>query len=218
MNPKRSFYLMCVIVVILLLGIIGGAYGAQVLLKKESDKLVGLKAKVNALSRQETSLKQAKKDIVANTELYNIAKVVVPENKNQAQAVRQVVNLANDNKIVLDSITFPASNLGNGVAGAKPAAGAAGTTNGGAASATGGTNPSLSQLVPVLTIPGVYDLQLTVTSSTSSLASYSQLINFLSALEHNRQTALVSSMSIQPDVINHNLFSFSLVLDIYVKP
>lgn len=216
MNAKRSFFLMCGIVVLLLLGTIGGAYGAQVLLKKESDKLVGLKVKVSALSQQETALKQAKKDIAASTELYNIAKVVVPENKNQAQAVRQIVKLAGDNKIVLDSINFPASTLGSAST-AKPSTGTAATGAVGAP-ATSGANPSLSQLTPVLTIPGVYDLQLTVTSSTSSLASYTQLINFLSALEHNRQTALVSSISIQPDSTNHSLFSFSLVLDIYIKP
>ncbi|MDB5168925.1 MAG: hypothetical protein JWO41_281 [Candidatus Saccharibacteria bacterium] len=216
MSAKRSFYVMCALVILLMTGIVGGTYVGQVLLKKESDKLVGLKAKVDALGRQETALKQAKKDITASTDLYNIAKVVVPENKNQAQAVRQIVKIAGDNQILLDSINFPASTLGNGAAPVKGATAATGSVAG--ASATSGTNPQLSQLTPVLTIPGVYDLQLTITSSTSTLASYSQLINFLSSLEHNRQTALVSSISIQPDNTFHNKFSFSLVLDIYIKP
>jgi hypothetical protein len=213
MNAKRSYYVMCGIVVLLLIGVLGGAYESQVLLKKESDKLVGLKAKVDALGRQEVALKQAKKDIAASTDLYNIAKVVVPENKNQAQAVRQIVKLAGDNKIALNSITFPASTLGTGAV-AKPGAAAPS----GGASATGGASAQLSQLTPVQKIPGVYDLQLTVTSASGAAATYSQLISFLSALEHNRQTALVSSINIQPDATNHNYFSFSLVLDIYIKP
>jgi hypothetical protein len=212
MTAKRVYYLMIAIVVLLVGGIIGGAYGIQVLLKGESAELASLKAKVGALNQETISLKKAKKDITTYTELYNISKVVVPENKNQAQAVRQIVKLADENGIVLDSITFPASTLGSTPLGTKP-----GVTSPTGPSATTGT-ASLSQLVPVPTIPGVYDLQLTVASSPSRLATYSQLINFLSALEQNRQTALVSSINIQPDSNNHRLFSFNLTLDIYIKP
>lgn len=213
MSPKRSYYAMCAIVTLLLVAIAGGAYQGHAMLKAESTKLVGLKAKVDALSRQQVALQKAKKDVAASKDLYKIAKVIVPENKDQAQAVRQIVKLADDNKVVIDSINFPASSLGSGVAAGKvPSAASTGP------SATTGANPTLSQLTPVLKIPGVYSLQLTVSSSTSTLATYSQLISFLSALENNRQTALVSSISITPDATLHNKFSFSLVLDIYIKP
>lgn len=212
MSTKRAYYIMCGIVVILLVGIIGGAYGIQTLLKSESTKLVNLKAKADALTQQQVSLKKAKKDIATYTDLYTIAKIVVPENKDQVQAVRQIVKLADENKIVLDSINFPASTLGATTA-TKPAGAASANT-----SATSGSKPSLSQLTQVPKIPGVYTLQLTVTSDPNKLATYAELISFLSALENNRQTALVSTINIAPDDKNHNLFSFNLTLDTFIKP
>ena len=210
MNAKRVSYVMYAILFLLVVGIFGCAYGIRTLLASESNKLVTLKAKVGALNQQQVSLMHAKKDISTYTELYKIAKVVVPENKNQTQAVRQIVKLADDNNIVLDSINFPTSTLGSTTSGAKPSAAPGGSASTG--------NPSLSQLTAVPTIPGVYDLQLTVASSPNKLATFPELINFLSALEHNRQTALVSSINIQPDSQNHTLFSFNLILDIYIKP
>lgn len=213
MNAKRSYYIMCAIVAVLAVAIGGTTYVGHSMLKQESVKLVQLKAKVDATNRQQIALQKAKKDIAASRELYNIAKVIVPENKDQAQAVRQIIKLAGENNVVIDSFDFPASNLGAGPAGVRPVTGAA--TGG---SAAGGAKATLSQLTPVPKIPGVYNLQLTVTSSTSTLATYSQLINFLSALENNRQTASVSSISITPDATKINQFSFSLVLDIYIKP
>jgi hypothetical protein len=180
---------MCGIVVVFIVSILGGAYGIQTLLKSESNKLVNLKAKADALTQQQLSLKKAKKDIATYTDLYNIAKIVVPENKDQVQAVRQIVKLADENKIVLDSINFPASTLG-------ATTGKAAATTPSGTSATSGSKPSLSQLTAVPKIPGVYTLQLTVTSDPNQLATYSELISFLSALENNRQTALVSNINI----------------------
>ncbi len=211
MSAKRTFYLMCGALVILIFAIFGSAYGTQSLLQKQSSQLTGLKARVDALNQQQISLKKAKKDIAKYTDLYNISKVIVPENKDQVQAVRQIVKLADDNHIVLDAINFPASTLGTSTAAVAPAD-AKGT------SATSGAKPSLSQLTAVPKIPGVYVLQLTVTSSPNKLATYTELISFLSALENNRQTALVSNINIQPNQQNHNLFSFNLTLDTYIKP
>ena len=211
MTAKQTFYLMCAFVILLGAGLVGGAYGTQVLLKKESNKMVGLKTQVDLLTSEQTSLKIAQKQITDDTDLYNISKVIVPQNKDQAQAVRQIVNLANTNNVVLDSINFPASNLGTGVIGSNTATPSAGT------SATTG-RPALSQLTAVPKVPGVYSLQLTVNSSPQQPATFDELIGFLSALEQNRQTALVSSIDIQPNSANHRLFSFSLVLNIYIKP
>lgn len=214
MSAKQTFYAMCAAVLLLGAALIGGAYGTQVLLKKESDKMVGLKAQVTTLTNEQTSLKVAKKQIAADADLYNISKVIVPQNKDQAQAVRQIVNLASANNVALDSINFPASTLGTGVAGASGTTSVTATSG---ASATTG-RPALSQLTAVPKVPGVYSLQLTINSSTTQPATYDELIGFLAALEQNRQTAQVSTLDIQPNSANHRLFSFSIVLNIYIKP
>lgn len=228
MSSKRAYLLMIGLLVLSVLGVLGGVYGVNSILSSQSGKLADTKAHLAALNQEQLELTQAKKDIATYRDLYNISQVVVPQSKNQAQAVRQIADLAAKNSINLQSITFPESSLGStssntsttGTATVKP------STAG--ASATSGANPSLSQLKPVPQIPGVYDLELVVASSTDSnhLATYPELINFLSALEQNRLTALVSKIAIAPDstasvtksTTAPSLFSFVLTLDIYINP
>ena len=215
MNAKRTYLVLNILLVVLALGIVGGTYEIQQLLKVQSRQLLASKAHLHALDTEQLQLNQAKKDIVKYTPLYNIAKVIVPENKNQAEAVRQIVKLADDNGIGLESISFPASNLGTSAAKAPSSAPPKAGTG---TSATGSSGPSLSQLIPVTGISGVYDLQLTVASDPSKLASYPQLISFLQALENNRHTALVGRINIEPNATNHSRFSFNITLDIFIKP
>jgi hypothetical protein len=112
--------------------------------------------------------------------------------------VREIVTIAGQSGIKLGSIAFPASTLGaTGAAAAKSAN---------------------SQLVPVAGISSVYSLDITVQSDVSSPISYDRFTNFLDALEHNRRTALVKGVSIQPDTANSGLLSFTLNVSEYVKP
>lgn len=217
MNSKRAYYLLFGIATIVVLATIGGAYSSKQILATKSVQLVSLKASLMGYNQQQTRLIQAKKDISTYDGLYKIAKVVVPENKNQAETVRQIVKLAADNAIVLGSITFPSSNLGTGPAGVIAPGAAAPTLSGSAPKAAIG-NSNLSQLTPVTGSPGVYVLQITVASDATKPASYSQLISFLSALEHNRLTAEVTTVNIVPDSTLPDRFSFTLSLNSYIKP
>jgi len=47
---------------------------------------------------------------------------------------------------------------------------------------------------------------------------YASFINFLSALEHNRRTAQISAITLQPSTNNPNLLAFTLTLNEYIKP
>ncbi|MGH7241734.1 MAG: hypothetical protein ACREGB_05550, partial [Candidatus Saccharimonadales bacterium] len=83
----------------------------------------------------------------------------------------------------------------------------------------------LTQLTPVPSIPGTYDLQLTDSSGTQpgQLSTFSQLVTLLQGLEQNRLTALVSQLSIQPasgttDTSSKDKLSFKLTLNVYIKP
>lgn len=215
MNSKRTYYLMLGLITLLTLSIFGAAYGSRQVLTTKSMELVDLKAQVEGYNRQQLSLIKAKKDIVTYDELFKIAKVIVPENKNQAETVRQIVKLAADNSIKLGSISFPSSDLGSGPAGAtSPTA----KTSLSAAPKVAIGKADLSQLTPVTGSPGVYVLQINVSSDSSQPASYPQLIKFLSALENNRLTAEVTTVNIVPDSTAPSRFSFTLSLNSYIKP
>lgn len=203
MNSKRMFYVMCAGLVILTAAVLASAYMATGMLKQQAAKLDDLKLKNEVLQREQTSLIKAKKDIEKNRELETIAKTIVPQDKDQALTVREIVKLASDAGINPDSITFPTSTLGTSASG-KPTSTASGS--------------NLTQLTPVKDLPGVYVQQITITQSTSSPVPYDRFINFLARLEQNRRTAQVSSITLQPSASDRSRLSFSLILNEYIKP
>lgn len=207
MTSKRLRLIMLGIVGLLFIGLIAGTYEADKLLQSEASKLTTLKAKTQALASEQQGLIKAKKDIKTYADLETIAKSVVPQDKDQAEAVREIVNIAAANSVSLATISFSASSLGS------TAQGTVSTTTTSDKSTT-----SLSQLIPVKNIPGVYQLQISVVGDPNKSVAYDKFIAFLSALEHNRRTAQVSTISIQPNLANRNLLTFSLNLNEYIKP
>lgn len=199
MNSRRTYYAMLAVLILLVCGLVGGAYGADKLLTRKAQRLADNRLRTAVLAGQEQELARAKQDITKYRSLAGIAASVVPQDKDQAQTVRQIVNIASGSAISLSSITFPNSSLGGGT------------------TATG-SSPQLSQLTPVKGISGVYDLQLTVQSDPNAPVPYDRFVSFLNALEHNRRTALITSITLQPDNKNRDLLSFTLVLDEYIKP
>lgn len=189
-------------------GLFGGTYVIKSELEKRSKSLVDKRAEVIKLEQEQSSLFRAKKDVQKYKPLAEISKSIVPQDKDQAQTVREIVKIAERHNISIGSITFPTSTLGE--AAQKPT----GSTSAPAAS----NKAALSQLTPVKNIPGVYLLQINITSNADKPVSYTMLRNFLSDLEQNRRTALVSNISINPDEKNRNAISFTLTLDEYIKP
>lgn len=181
------------------IGILAGAREANSLLQKQSNTLIGLKASEQATEAQKSQLAQDKQDIAKYSDLNTIAQSVVPQDKNQALAVREIAGLANASGIPqLSSVAFVPSTLG-------------GTT-------TVKTPNGLTQVTPVKGIPGVYDLQITITQSSTAEVPYGNFITFLQKLEQNRRTAEVSSINILPDQKNPGMISFTLVIDEFIKP
>lgn len=207
MSSKRLHLVLLAVIGLLFVSLVGGAYGVNKMLGQEATKLTTLKAKSQALDQEQVGLIKAKKDVARYADLEKITQAIVPEDKSQAEAVRQIVNIAAANGVSLASISFPASTLGNNI---KPGA----TT----APAANPKTKSLSQLQPVKNISGVYLLPITVTSDTNRPVEYAKFINFLKDLESNRRTAQVSSITLQPSVQNRNLLSFTLTLNNYIRP
>jgi hypothetical protein len=197
-------------VVLFVVGMVGAAYGANKLLQSQANQLLTVRSKAAALQNQQVALASAKKEIARYQSLSNIAESVVPQDKDQALTVNEIVTLAARSDVTLGAITFPPSTLGGVVA----------PTVSGVAEATpiqSAQSIALSQLTPVTDIPGVYSLTITVASDPTKTVPYAQFVNFLSSLEQNRRTALVTGIAIQPDPTNHGNISFTLTLNEYIK-
>ncbi len=219
MTPKRLYFSLIGVLCLLGVGFLISALSINSMLTTRATQLTSLKAKEQALEQEQLGLAQAQKNLPEYTELQKIARAVVPEDKDQAEAIRQIVNIAAANGISLSAINFPASSLGSTGAGA-----AAGSTSASPTPVTIGQvkiNPNtgkLSQLQPVKNIPGVYVLQLTVQSDPNRPVSYDAFINFLQALERNRRTAQITSITLQPKPDNPGRLSFTLTVNEYIKP
>lgn len=203
MNSKRLFYGLVgvLLVVVALFG--GSVYLGWKHLDKQTSKLSDLKVEASVLQDTQRSLAKAKKDIVTYADIEQVTKTVIPQEKDQARTVREIVKIANDNNIAIASIGFPASTLGS-----KPATGA------GPSTATPGVN---TQTQKVEGINNVEKLEIIVMSESAKPALYTDFIAFLSDLEKNRRTAQVTNISIQPVSDNRNRLSFSLNLNVYIK-
>lgn len=212
MNSKRLYLILLALIAVLLVATVGGAYEASNLLQNNATQLADTKQKSQTLAAQQAQLVNAKRDINKYADLETITKSIVPQDKDQAEAVREITNIASANGVTLTAITFPASTLGATVP----------TTGTGSAATTPkpatGAKAALSQLQVVPNIPGVYTLQLTINDDTDSAVTYNQLYNFLKGLENNRRTAQVSNIVIQPVPNNASKLTFSLVLNVYIKP
>jgi len=217
MSSKRVYFGLLASIGLLVIALFAGVYGVNSLLESRAKTLTHLKAKSQALSQEHLSLAKAKQEIKQYSDLEKITHAVVPEDKNQAEATREIVNIAAANGISLGSITFPASTLGTATVGSSSSGTATPSANSAVTSVTNSKN-ALSQLVAVKNIPGVYQLLINVEGNPDKPVPYDKFINFLSALEHNRRTAQVSNIAISPNADNRNLLTFTLSLNEYIKP
>ena len=215
MTSKKMFYVLvggfCVSIGLVIAGIVLG----DMYLRKQSAKLVDLKLQNKVIEEQQSSLSQAKKDVEKYAELDKIAKQIIPQDKDQAKATLEILNIAKASGVKLASISYPASTLGQ-----APAKTQSSTDDKSAASgsAPAATSPSITQVKPVDGMQNVYQYDITVVSDTDAPVSYGRLINFLQRLEQNRRTAQVTQISIQPDSQNRNALNFTLTLTLYIKP
>ena len=190
---------------VVLLGF-GSLVAGDNVLSAHASHLENLRLNSQVLNAQQSALALAKKEVAKNTALNNIAKTIVPQEKDQALTVREITDIAQKNSIIITSITFPASNLGL----AKTNTGTSGSTS---------TAPTIiaapSQLLPAPGLPGFYILPITIQSSPNDPISYGQFISFLQELEQNRHTAIVSQLSVSPSC--NKQLSFILLINIYIK-
>ncbi|MCA9332048.1 hypothetical protein KC968_03860 [Candidatus Saccharibacteria bacterium] len=203
MTSKKVFFVLSASLVVVLLGSLTATIYGVKLLKKSGDELTNLKVENQALINDKQTISKAKDDIEKYEHLETIAKSIVPQEKDQAKTVREIIAIADKTSVPLDSISFPESELGQkkGKNDKKTAA------------------PSgFTQITPVKGITGVYVMPITVNSKVDQPVQYSQVLSFLQNLEQNRRTAHITDITITPDSENRSLVSFSLTINIYLKP
>jgi hypothetical protein len=213
MNAKKFSYLLSAVLALLIIALFAGVYYGNALLQKQSKKVTDAKAQNMVAEQQKISLSQAKKDIDKYSELNEISKSIVPQDKDQAKTVLEINKIAAESGIRLNSITFASSNLGQ----QAPKPQATSSDGGDAAKATTPTAPPISQVKPVDGIKGVYALEINITTTEKDAVSYQSFIEFLEKLESNRRTAHVDKIVIKPTK-DRDALSFSLTLNAYVKP
>ena len=205
-SPRRMYFIMVGANIGLILITVGVVVLGDRILKKQSDTILSQRIDAAILEKEQVALKQAKQDLESYSELQQIAKQIVPQEKDQALTTRQIISLADKAGVSVASIGFPSSSLGSG---AKKTEGDTSTQS---------TSSAISQAKPVSGINGLLALDIVVTSDNTKPSSYNQLINFLASLENNRRTAQVSQISIQPDSSNPANLNFNLTLTVYIKP
>jgi hypothetical protein len=217
MNSKRFYYVLLGVFFLLgALGIAGVVYGNS-LLKDKTEQLTKVKTESIALEQQQRALIQAKKDIEKYSELESIAKSIVPQEKDQARTVREIIKIAEESGVKVGAITFPSSTLGNAApkAATPPPADSGSSTP---AAPSPPATPTTTQVKAVEGIPGLYQMEVNVQAQSGSLISYQQFIGFLKRLEQSRRTSQVNSLSVTPVASNRNMVSFNLIINVYLKP
>lgn len=192
-GARRLYFILSGLVGLACIVLLLGVYVANGLLSNKSKRIQDARLESALLDRKLQQVARARADITKYQDLATIAKDIVPQDKDQAQTVREITRLAESSNIKLGEISFPSSTLGD-------------------------TKTPHSQLKAVTGIAGVYSLQITVVSDSTAPVSYTDLLKFLDALEHNRRTALVDSISIEPESGKPDKLSFTIILNEYIKP
>lgn len=211
MTPKKAYYFMATLLIVSAFSVLAVTYFGTLELKNYSSKLVDLKSENSALNNQQLELAKANQNIRKYENLEELTQTIVPQDKDQARAVREIVTLAEESGFQLKNVTFPTSNLGAKI----PAQPKTDTSND--TTPTPQPNP-VSQAKPVTGVKGLYSLEATI--SPSNDIDYHQLIDFLSKLEKNRRTALVTKIKIDPKSSSraNPKIDFLLTINIFLKP
>lgn len=193
----RLFILLCVACGLLVVAAFGLTYGANKLFARQGQTLEDAKINYEVAQNREDALQRAEANIAKYEQLNIIAQGVLPQEKDQALTVREIVAIARQNGVSLGSVTFPDSKLG--------------------VPTKSKTNANTeSQLTPVKGISGLYVMEIKVASS--GVTRYDNFLRFIDALQSNRRTANITSISATPSEVNRNFVSFNLSINAYIRP
>lgn len=210
MNAKRHRLLLLGALGLSAVVFIGLCLLGTSMLEAKSQTMVDLKLQNKVADNQLANLEIAKSEVQQYAYFKEVAKTVIPGEKDQAATVLEILQIANGAGISIQSITFPSSNLGSSSAAAQSDASTASPQN------------VISQSKAVSGIPGLYSIELTITPETgpqvppAQQVTYSKMLSFLKGIENNRHTAQVTQVNIQP--LTGEAVNFTLKINIFIKP
>lgn len=199
MNSKRLFFVLVAALVAINAGGIALLIMGNKVLDKQNSKLTELKVEANTLDSVQQSLVRAKKDVEKYKDLAQVVETVVPQEKDQVRTIREIVQIAQQAGVPIDSINFPTSTLGSN---AK----------------SGGSTPTTTTNTQTQKVDGLNNVErLEITITSSRQVPYSNFILFLQKLEQNRRTSQVSSITVAPSSTDKSRVNFSFVVNVYIK-
>lgn len=209
MTSKRLTIVLCLALVVLVMSGAGLTLYANSWLTKKSQNLVTLKLDIAELERVQRINQTAAEYLQRNKESKELLERVIPKSKDQAGAVAELLKIAEESGVTINSITFPASDLGG-------------------KRAQSSAKDTVTQAKPVEGISGILGIEMSVGQIdriggiSGSGMTYQQLISFLEAVEKNRRTMQVRSLQVQPlageGTNNIRGYSLTLTMNIFVKP
>ncbi len=218
-NPKRLFYLLIATLFILCAGSVALTVYTNIWLSKKADGLVALKLDTIGLEEKRNVNQQAAKYLKENASTRDLLDKVVPKSKDQANAIGELLKISEEIGVTINTMTFPASELGKNTTGKT----VAGTTPSAAA-----TNANaITQAKPVVNIPGLLGIEVSLSQidrrggASGSGVTYKQLLGFLEAVEKNRRTMQIKTLQVSPlktATGSISGYSLTLTMNIFVKP
>ena len=196
MSAKKLNTIMIVLLVLLIVATGGGLIFGNRLLKNSADALVQAKLDNIVYDGEEQAYLQARQDLDRYAELNEIVQKILPKSKDQAQAVSELYKIGDETGIIIASVQFPSSNLGQK------------TSSGG-----------VTQAKAVEGMPGVLGIDITVQLEPAGgpSISYNNMISFLQKVELNRRSMQIKQITVYADTVNGGV-TFDLTLTIFVKP
>ncbi len=212
-TPKQSVYILKGLLVLGAMVFFGIMFLGLSVLTSKSHSLAELRLATKVVDDQQASLIQAKAEVEKYSYFKDIAKSVIPSDKDQAQAVVDIFKIAEQSGISLQTISFPASNLG-----VTSSSGASGTS-----SSVPTSKSIVSQAKPVSGISGLYSIEVVITPESGKTVpeekqpTYEKMLGFLDRIERNRRTAQITNIKVQP-IPGSPFVNFSLTINIFIKP
>lgn len=208
-TPKKIYYLMISLIFITILLIFSSIYlGRQLLLKSQSS-LVEAKLYNYTQEKTEEIFRKNQKLLNENADIAQILSNIVPSEKDQARAVRELNAIAEANNLNVVSVSFPRSDL------LTPAKTTETKTDQSSNDKALDQSKSISQAKPIKGMNGVYSIELTteISSKDGQRIPTDQILSLLQNIENNRRNMRIGSIN-----ISSNGETINLKLMIFIKP
>lgn len=195
MTAKNTHKMLMIMLILLIVVAISALFVSNFMMQKSANNLVRAKLDNVGYDSEEQTYLQARKDLGEYTALNEIIQKILPQSKDQAQAVSELYKIGDETGIKTASITFPSSTLGQK-----------------------SNSNTVTQAKSVDGMPGVLGIDIAIELEPASGASisYDSMINFLQKVELNRRNMQIKQITVNADTVNGGV-TFNMTLTIFVK-